>query len=419
MKTPRMKPCVLGTFALVVLGTSGARAEWYSAGDYVVTTAETGLMSGTNRVRTLDSATNFRVDEVRGNWVALREKVDGQDVRGWVKNADIMKIGREYRALYATKDSLTHNQSQFLKLPKSLPVTVVYRISHPVDIFVISEEGLSALKWVAKNGSGQMSSRFRELNSSSGSFEWAPPNNEQYYVLIDNTSFPDGGANGGQSIEYSLAYCRKDPKPEKPRTGRGLLIGQATLEFDNYEGRNGRFRKQYDVVIEIFEKDNDSNAKTVAVPTDRDGYFFLANTDPNRQYRVIRIQSGSMEAPVSAFFSFSFRGSKNKDQSVRDAGCYTLRVRPNGKLQTRITTPETSVETQKDGTMTVLFSGADSPLDRHEWFLAKFPNSGWADKVEKDRDAIYMKRAEDARKKEEKKRKKEKSSATPSTKPAQ
>ena len=51
--------------------------------------------------------------------------------------------------------------------------------------------------------------------------------------------------------------------------------------------------------------------------------------------------------------------------------------------------------------------GGDGPLDRHDWFLEKFPDNGWSGLVKLDRDSVYETREEAKRKKEAERKAKE------------
>ena len=397
----------LGALLMVCAFNSAelALGEWISSGDYVVTVTQTQVMDGPRPVTVFDAASNFRVHSVNGSWVACRQELDGEFRSGWVRKKDVLKLNSNQRAVYATKDTLVPSQGQTLKLPKGRPVTIRYESDHFIDIFVISEEGKASYKWVAKNGYGHMASRFKEWNTRTGTFQWSPPDDDQYYLLIDNTDFPDGGANSRRGINYKLAYCVEDPKPNEPTYGRGLIIGRVTLDYDGFRGRHERCIDPFTILVDCIDEADD--VKTLEAQADEDGYFFLANVQTNRKYRVQKLDGATFEAPIGGIVTSPFRGEKERDKWVHDVGCYSLRVTGNGKIETSIDHPDFSSRRMPDGSTQVSFQNSTSPLDRHQWFLAKFPHSGWAERVEADRQAIYKEREEAAQKKKEKEQKRQ------------
>ena len=397
----------LGALLMVCAFNSAelALGEWISSGDYVVTVTETQVMDGPRPVTVFETGSNFRVHSVNGSWVACRQELDGEFRSGWVKKTDVLKLNSDQRAVYATKDTLIPSQGQTLKLAKGRPITIKYESDHFVDIFVVSEEGKASYKWVAKNGYGHMSSRFKQWNTRTGSFKWTPPDDDQYYLLIDNTDFPDGGANSRRGINYKLAYCVEDPKPDEPSYGKGLIIGRVTLDYDGFRGRHERCSDPFTVLVDCIDEADD--VKTLKAQVDQDGYFFLANVRTNRKYRVQKLDGPTFEAPIGGIVTSSFRGEKQQDKWVHDVGCFSLRVTESGKVEKSVDAPDFSCRTMPDGSTQVSFQNGSSPLDRHQWFLAKFPHSGWAERVAADRQAIYEEREEAARKKKEKERKKQ------------
>lgn len=376
-------------------------SEWISTGDYVVTTTDSPVMDGKRKVTTLETSTNFRVSDVNETWLCVEQEVDGENISGWVKKDDVLKLDKDHYAVAATQDNLTRNQWQTLKLPRGESYVIKYVSTLPIDVFVISEEGKLALQSMSENGSGRVSTKYSRLSESSGTFTWSPPDDDRYYVVMDNTSFPDKGTNSRRKIYYSLAYCIADPKPEEPRDGKGLIVGQAILRFDDYEGRDGRYRDPYKVAVDISENEDDDTADTVEVQTDSNGYFFLTNVDPSKRYCVSKIVNDDIEAPVSVVMSFTFGEEDGGYAPVQDAGKVSLVVRSNGKIGTTIINTDSIFRSKEDGGAT-LRPGVQSPLERHKWFLNKFPDSDWSDHVADDRDETYREREEKRKRKTEK-----------------
>ena len=397
----------------VTWGASVGKGEWFSQGDRVVTIAETQVTERSRTLATLPAGTNLRVQRVHGGSVNVTCESNGETITGWVRESDLMKLDRNHRAVYATKDDLVRGQGQVVRLPQGLPVHIRLRSDTAVDVFIIAEDAVDAYRQVMQEGSGRVTSLRRALNTRTVDWSWTPPNDGLHYVLIDNSSFPDGGANSGRTIHYTMAYCIDDPTPVGPRSGRGLLLGRATLAYDNYEGRQGRHREPYTVVVEVLDDENEV-VDTLEAPADSEGYFFVENVPTNRRYRVQKLDSSTFAAPVTVAIVHRFaaegeawRGMTRFESgrlspwptgtsSVLDLGNVALRVAESGRIQTRHDGPG-FFASNMDGRTTVGGTGLDVPLDRHQWFLDKFPADGWAEMVMADREAIDRAR-EDAEK---------------------
>jgi hypothetical protein len=107
-------------------------------------------------------------------------------------------------------------------------------------------------------------------------------------------------------------------------------------------------------------------------------------------------------------FSMKPEGSdllKKARKRILDIGCYALRVDSDGKISVSVDAAEFALGYQRDEegkfTTKVGFSSV-TPLDRHDWFLSKFTDSGWAPLVKDHLEAVIKDREEDARKKREK-----------------
>ncbi|MCA9120054.1 MAG: hypothetical protein H6822_29860 [Planctomycetaceae bacterium] len=412
------------TILLTPFWTSNAFAGWFSNGDYGVVVVETSVRDLSRTVATLPAGTNFRVQGVDGNHVKIAQKIDGRLVSGWVEQDDVFKIERNQLAIYATQDSLVRNQGQVIKLPKGTPVAIEVDSDYAVDVFVISEEGIEAYKSVAKVGAGRLSSRAVKLDTRRGSLDWEPPNDEQYYVLVDNTDFPDKGADSGRAIRYSMAFCVEDPKPAGPETDKGLIIGRVTLDFDHFGDRNGRHREPFKVQLDVVDED-EKVLQTLEARVDDEGYFFVENLVMDRRYQIKKIDGSKFDVPVPLQAEFGF-GVKDEDSdgfrksvsvsgaqigtsceepAILDLGHTAVRVDENGKIHARIDAAHATLASS-GGQFTFGFGG-DGPLDRHDWFLEKFPDNGWSGLVKLDRDSVYETREEAKRKKEAERKAKE------------
>jgi hypothetical protein len=425
----------LAFMALFVVGNSAIAADWFSNGDPVVVVKRTPVKSHGDTVAMLDEGTNFRVIDVNGSFVGIAKLFDGEKVKGWVLQKDVMKLAKETKAIYATSDTLVSGQGQHVGLSSSIPVTIKFESDSPVDLFIVSESNQSAYSSILKNGGkGEMNAHIAKQNFQRGTFTWAPPNEKKHVLIVDNTKFPVGGAKSGRTINYKVAYCVDDPLPDDPIKGKGILFGRATLDFDDYNGKNGRHKKSFNVIIDVVRHKSSMDVegdvvRTLEAPIDSEGYFFLENLSMNYLYVLKKFDDGDMKAPIPISIGFTFgiededeesgeefyrktvamkfmsTSSKAGEPSVLDVGHIALRVNSKGKLQARVDAAHVSVKNMEDS---IQFGFAsDGPLDRHEWFLDKFPRSGWSKTVKSDRDLVYKERKDSKKEKEEEKRRKE------------
>ena len=439
-----------------------AEARWFSDGDHVVVVEETAVLDQSRTVTTLPVGTNFRVSDVNGSYVAVSQDIAGNTVRGWVRQADVMKLNTNTTALVAMRDNLTSGQGQQLGIPKDTPLSIQIDSDYAVDIFVVNEENAKAYWAALKNGgSGEVNVLANKMNVQQGSLTWEPSTDSQYLLIIDNTSFPTAGAKSGRTIHYSLAYCIDDPAPTALQAGKGIIIGRATMDYDNYDGKNGREQKPFKVVIDVVDNDNSENVKdenakdgkdnsenvkdenakdgkvlkTLEAQVDQDGYFFLENLSMEYGYRIKKFDGSNFGAPIPMDVEFGFgfldeeKDEEKKEEifrkkvsiggvsvsspcvetSVLDVGHIALRVNDKGKIQARVDAAHASLASES-GSISVGFGDDSGPLDRHDWFLKKFFDSEWSKVIKSDRDGVYKQRQEAAEKKkveEEEKKKAE------------
>lgn len=408
--------------SIVMCCPSVASARWLSTGDYVVVIEETSVLDRSREVATLSAGTNFRVSDVNGSYVAISKKVDGKSLSGWVRQDDVMKLDSNTAAVYATRDNLTSGQGQRLRIPKGMSLSIQIESDYAVDIFVVNEENVEAYSAVLKSGGkGTINALAHRLDVKQGALVWNPSGDGQYFLIIDNTSFPgSAGAKSGRTIHYSLAYCIDDPTPKAPDSGRGIVIGRATLDFDNYNGKNGREKGSFKVVVDVLDDDDDV-VNTLQAVTDQDGYFFLENLSLSRTYQPKKLDGPNfgVPLPMTVKFSFGFLDPDEEDEekkgtyrkkvsiggasmsspcaepSILDVGHIALRVNEKGKIQARVDAAHASLANE-GGSISIGFGENGGPLDRHDWFLEKFSGNGWCKVIEKDRDQVYKNREEAA-----------------------
>ena len=411
--------CFVG-FLTVLL--KSARAEAISVGDRVVVVADDAPVKDAARTATtLLSGTTFTVGEISGSYALIREQIGSEKVRGWVLQRQLLKIGHQQRVIAAKSGTCRWNFGATHLLGNQIPLTVKYQSNHPTDLLVMGWERIESYKKM-----GQLSAISRMvLNTRQSEFR-VLPSDDVMHVVIDNSQRPPGGANSRREINYRLAILMDLPAPKDPMPDKGIIIGKATVEFEK-DGQVPKGTHEWcQVEIEVY--DGNTMVKKLMAPLDEHGYFFLENVSTRYAYRVgkMDIQHGSLSSSTTLMIRHGFtdaaldgvdregkpynvvkeiRGpmSMAKENgvtkvrlkargisSVLDLGWYIKTVDENGKGDTTITLPIASSfrfgpprESKRDRKLL-----PSNDVDRHEWFLTKYPESPWCDKVKADRDNI-------------------------------
>jgi hypothetical protein len=415
-------PIFVPAMLVLLRGTSDtARADVIAPGDRVVVRAEAPLLAGQQTLAAVKPGTTLRAERVSGEWVFVGyTSTDNGYTRleGWISTQHLVKCPAHRRIRYTpVRTKLLYNHYQLWNLPEGENLTIQFESSnYPVDVFIFSEEGKAAYEWAVKHDSGQAASYFRRVRTRQDTFRWEPPDHRRYYFAVDNTDFPDGGANGSRSTTISVIFWQDDPAPAEPMAGQGLIIGRVTFKFDGYNGQHDRYTRPLTVHVEYKDRDgigDDHDGQpdgTLQATTDAEGYFSIGNVSPQRHYWVRKIQGHNFEVPVPVRYSspvnlggdsrevFHLGGAAisptlpDKRTSVLDLGEYNLYVNREGKIGVRLTTPFRIVTNKAEETTVSIQEDTSSSLDRHGWFERTYSSSGWIANVRADRSWIESER---------------------------
>lgn len=360
----------------------------FRVGDRIRTVDESPVMIGTRTLATLPPGTRLVATEVQKEWVAVTVSSRGQNITGWIKQDHLTVDYGDLQAIFRDQDSLAHEQAAQYQLPVGKPVVVSVTSQRPVDVFVVSEEGLENFKWIAKNGRGQMQSYRRRLNIRSTQFEWTPPNGQKFRLLVDNTTFPDAGARPFGHTQITVRYFRPAMQLDDPAPGLGLVLGRVRLEYDGYKGRRGACSEPLTVQIAHKSADqDDDDAQVIEVPANDNGWFAVGNLIPDHYYWVKAVDGLTFTVEPSFRVSGPIQSDNADDEQslVRDVGLFVFRVNADGRVSTTLTGPDLQIASRESEKGSSVNFGAAGPLSRHEWFENEHADSGWLAIVRADR----------------------------------
>lgn len=200
------------TIATVVVMINAARGqELIGPDDSVVTIGETPVMDKSEVLAVVKKGRLFTVERVNGEWVLVSLIRDGRTISGWIQTKFLVKQEPGLRLAQVETRDLASQQCTIWTMEPGLAQTIQVRSTTPVDCFLLSEEGKASYDWILKNGTGQATVFNRHYNTRDVKFRWVPPDDGQYYFIVDNTSFPDEGAGGSYGAQYTVLYWFDDP----------------------------------------------------------------------------------------------------------------------------------------------------------------------------------------------------------------
>jgi hypothetical protein len=386
---------------LSIVVQADAHGKIIGPGDPIIANSEAPMKVGEETVAVVQPGTEFIAERVQGGWVSVSYRRPDRTITGWIASRHLVKGDGKLKLTHIQSETLGRNRYWWLELPQGVSHVLQIDSTYPVDLFVFSSEGKAGYEWAVNHTSGQATSYLRKWNVREAKVRWDPPDNRQYFLVIDNTSFPDGGARGRQSTSFSLAVWRDDPRPAEPIWGLGLIIGRVTLKFDGHEGRYERYAKPLTVrIAHKADGEDDSAHKVQEATTDNAGYFALGNLRPDRRYWVKEARGPNFTVPVPFRASIPIR-SKDSDsgrrKDVLDIGHFALSVNSEGSVGVELTSLGISATKRAGQTHATLHFDHSSTLGRHQWFERTYAYSGWAPKVREDRVRIEKEREQNAR----------------------
>lgn len=389
-----------GTLAVLLLtlacaGPISVYANDFSVGDRITTVDESPVMTGNTTHAVLPAGSRLIATDVRDNWVAVTIERGGRSITGWISREHLIADPGNLEVIFSDQDALAHEQAAQYALPTGKSVVISVTSQRPVDVFVVSAEGLDNFKWIAKNGRGQMKSFQRRLNVRSTQIEWTPPNNQKFHLLVDNTTFPDAGADPLGQTQITVRFLRPDVPLEEPVAGLGLVLGRVSLDYDGYEGRRGPCTEPLTVHLAHKTADeDDDDAQIIRIPADADGWFAIGNLVPERKYWVAAVEGLTFTVKPSFRISSPIRSKDADDETplVHDVGFFQFHVNTKGRVSTSVTGPDFRVGSRKSGEGNSVQFGDTGPLARHKWFVKEHSASGWVSQVLADRQRLEEKR---------------------------
>ncbi|MBI4870957.1 MAG: hypothetical protein HY814_05265 [Candidatus Riflebacteria bacterium] len=293
--------------------------------------------------------------------------------------------------------------------PQGGKMTIELSASRGIDFFIVSEAGLSALRKVMDKGSGSMNSLKRELRVKSGTLHWTLPDGDDYYVVLDNTAFPDGGANSGTDVWVRLRILQERTAPPAPRIakigpprpGRVLLVGQAQVRWKGFKGRRGRETSPLEVTVHHMTEGKDSPEDEKEVATDLDGYFCLEWPESWTRYKLGEVSGDGWSVKPGVSITTTL-GEKARKTKVESLGSWKFAVDAGGTVSTSCRQTSMQAEPSDSGGIQIRMV-SDLDLSVFEWARDHFADTAWEKLVD---DEITVQKAKHREKQEAKEKQK-------------
>ncbi len=87
---------------------------------------------------------------------------------------------------------------------------VVFESNHTVDLFFVNKEGFEDYEMAVSRGQGTFEYYIQgsAMDTNSTDFSFTVPDDQDFYFIIDNTFMPDGGAEHGDPVSYSIKITK-------------------------------------------------------------------------------------------------------------------------------------------------------------------------------------------------------------------
>ncbi|QDT42544.1 hypothetical protein Pan241w_26290 [Gimesia alba] len=411
---------ILVLLAFLLIENQNATAEVILPGDPIYVIRSTPLKVKTDTTANVPAGTKLEAGDINGKWVWIRypDPTNGFRLKeGWIDSANILKRPKgKSEASPAIAKRLNPKQYVWYSIPKGQSIEFQFDCDHSqLDFFVFSEEDLEAYKKLLDTGDGKVSSSSYVLNKQKGTLDWTPKDNDQYYLLIDNTIFPSKGADGKHSVNVTTFFWKEVVQPPEPKDDKGLIIGKVRIKFDNFKEKNEVYEGPLTAVIGYKDKvESGEKPKPdgeIEAKVDKNGFFFAGNVPKDRFYWIQSIKTPTFESPVPfkfysqvdyekdepTFVDFGpaciTSGMEPKQTGVLDIGYYDLKVVSDGSIVIMLTIPLDQFSNEKSINIFGTGKNLETELSRHAWFKSSFSSSGWTEKVVADLKWIQDERA--------------------------
>ena len=129
---------------------------------------------------------------------------DGHSVSGWINTRCLIKTNGNVEFCKAYRENIRYNYGRWFDLPKGKKHVIRFESTYPVDLFVVSDEGKSTYEYAIKH-SGQMTSYWRQRSTTKVEFTWNPPDDRQYWIIVDNTVSRRSSSGAFDRLENGVA----------------------------------------------------------------------------------------------------------------------------------------------------------------------------------------------------------------------
>jgi hypothetical protein len=143
------------------------------------------------------------IGETKAGWAI--NSSPGGNINGMRLNVDTGAIGAG--GSKTSKYTVGHYAYEVYKvnLTRGTVLPISLSADKPVDLLVIDRENITGYYDAVKNGGGRFNASMVVKSTTGGSYEFKAPYRDDFYVVIDNTVVPDGGAFADADVGFSLS----------------------------------------------------------------------------------------------------------------------------------------------------------------------------------------------------------------------
>jgi hypothetical protein len=189
----------------VLASSEPLAAQIIGPGELVVAVRESPIMSGDETLAVARFGDKFLAKRVKGDWISIDVQDEGKTISGWIERGNVIRGEMGLGLCRYANEYLNARHYRWWELPQGKMHLIRFESAQPVDLFIVSEEGKGNYEYAVKHR-GQMHSYWRKKFTQTANYRWTPPDNRKYYLIVDNTTFPDTGASGDYSTQFTMSW---------------------------------------------------------------------------------------------------------------------------------------------------------------------------------------------------------------------
>jgi hypothetical protein len=136
--------------------------------------------------------------------LAISSNVGGT-LNGIRVNVDKGSIGNKDSKSYThTVDHYSY-ESYGANLTRGTVLHISLNSGKPVDLLVIDKGNLTGYEDAVRNGEGRFNASMLETSVTAGNYEFTAPYRDDFYLIVDNTVVPEGGAYANDQVSFEVS----------------------------------------------------------------------------------------------------------------------------------------------------------------------------------------------------------------------